>query len=104
MNNRSCDRSFGSPSPSDCEHTPTYKASKWSSPGCVCKQKFFFQTSFDFLVRRFLVFAPPTVAAPQPERHSELVPIVDASICREWPKRSEEPNVPFCRRRERREG
>ncbi|KAK0430758.1 hypothetical protein EV421DRAFT_1743719 [Armillaria borealis] len=56
----SCDRTFGSSSPSDCEHAHTYKASKHSSSGRVCKQKFFSQASFDFLARRFLDFAPPT--------------------------------------------
>ncbi len=29
----SCDRSFGSPSPSDCKHACMYKASKPSSSG-----------------------------------------------------------------------
>ncbi len=57
----SSDRSFGSASPSDCEH-----ASKRSSSGRARKQKHFIQASFDFLVRRFLDFAPPTtVVAPQ---------------------------------------
>ncbi|PBK85054.1 hypothetical protein ARMGADRAFT_1087738 [Armillaria gallica] len=40
-----------------------------------------------FLARRFLDFAPPTLATPQPERSSDLVRIADASTCRGWSKR-----------------
>ncbi|PBK85046.1 hypothetical protein ARMGADRAFT_1036571 [Armillaria gallica] len=67
-------RSLGSPSPSDCEHAPTHKASKRSSSGRARKQQLFLPASSGFLTRRFLSFAPPTVAAPQPERRSDLLP------------------------------
>ncbi len=50
----SCDRSFGSSSPSNCEHAHTYKASKHSLSGHARKQNIFVsQDSLDFLTRRF---------------------------------------------------
>ncbi|KAK0215948.1 hypothetical protein EDD85DRAFT_870741 [Armillaria nabsnona] len=57
----------------------------------------------NLLAWQFLDFAPSTRAAPQPERLSDLVPIADASTYRGWPKRSEEQNLAFRRRREGRE-
>ncbi|SJL14320.1 uncharacterized protein ARMOST_17776 [Armillaria ostoyae] len=66
----SCDRSFGSPSPSDCEHARIQSLEAlliWTHT----QQKLFLQASFDFLARQFLDFAPSMVA-PQPERHSDL--------------------------------
>ncbi len=49
----SCDLSFGSRFLADCEHACIYKNSS--------------SISFDFLAWRFFDFAPPTLAAPQPD-------------------------------------
>ncbi|KAK0480400.1 hypothetical protein EDD18DRAFT_1468483 [Armillaria luteobubalina] len=61
------DRSFGSPSPSNCEHARTYNPSSERA----CKRKLFFQASFEVFVQHFLTLRPPTVSSPQPKRGSE---------------------------------